>query len=112
MLEINILLHLNNLCYSVLSLHLSIPRSNPVHLYLQYLKWGQFIIIYIWYNFRDLFVDKFMKPVNRIVSESNLEYIFNMDDESMLVCMFNLYIYIYIKMHVLKISEIIITNIN
>ncbi|XP_053377632.1 dynein regulatory complex subunit 6-like isoform X5 [Mercenaria mercenaria] len=32
----------------------------------------------------DLFVAEFMKPVNRIVSESNLEFIFNLDDESML----------------------------
>ena len=26
-----------------------------------------------------------MKPVNKVVTESNLEFIFNMDDESMLV---------------------------
>ncbi|XP_060578635.1 F-box and leucine-rich repeat protein 13-like isoform X2 [Ruditapes philippinarum] len=32
----------------------------------------------------DLFVAKCMRPVNRIVSESNLEFIFNLDDESML----------------------------
>ncbi|KAL4228633.1 Dynein regulatory complex subunit 6 [Mactra antiquata] len=32
----------------------------------------------------DLFVDESVKPTNRIVSESNLEYIFNLDDESML----------------------------
>lgn len=35
--------------------------------------------------FRDLFVDEAMKPLDRVVSESNLDYIFNMDDESMLV---------------------------
>ncbi|WAR25340.1 DRC6-like protein, partial [Mya arenaria] len=32
----------------------------------------------------DLFVEEFMKPLNKVVSESNLEFIFNMDDESML----------------------------
>ncbi|XP_052285316.1 dynein regulatory complex subunit 6-like isoform X3 [Dreissena polymorpha] len=32
----------------------------------------------------DMFVAEFMKPVNRIISESNLEFIFNMDDDSML----------------------------
>lgn len=32
----------------------------------------------------DLFVAEFMKPVNKVVSESNLEFIFNLDDESML----------------------------
>ena len=26
-----------------------------------------------------------MKPVNRIITESNLEFIFNLDDESLLV---------------------------
>ena len=32
-----------------------------------------------------------MKPVNRIITESNLEFIFNLDDESLLVRIISLY---------------------
>ena len=35
--------------------------------------------------YRDSFVEEVMKPVNRIITESNLEFIFNLDDESLLV---------------------------
>ena len=32
-----------------------------------------------------MFVDPSMKPVNKIITESNLDFIFNMDDESIIV---------------------------
>ena len=37
-----------------------------------------------------MFVNDECKPANRIISESNLEFIFNLDDESMLVRVFTL----------------------
>lgn len=37
------------------------------------------------YIFRDMFVDEGMRPVAKIITESNLDFIFNLDDESMIV---------------------------
>lgn len=35
--------------------------------------------------FRDMFVEEYMKPPNKVITESNLDFIFNLDDESMIV---------------------------
>ena len=43
---------------------------------------------------RDMFVEDEMKPINRIISESNLEFIFNLDDESMLVSVYTVALYV------------------
>lgn len=32
----------------------------------------------------DMFVEEYMKPPNKVITESNLDFIFNLDDESMI----------------------------
>ena len=32
-----------------------------------------------------MFVEDYMKPPNKVITESNLDFIFNLDDESMIV---------------------------
>lgn len=42
------------------------------------------LIILIFFS-RDMFVEEYMKPPNKVITESNLDFIFNLDDESMIV---------------------------
>jgi hypothetical protein len=35
------------------------------------------------FHFRDVFIDPDVKPKNKIISESNLEYIFNFDENAL-----------------------------
>lgn len=44
-----------------------------------------YILIILIFNFRDMFVEEYMKPPNKVITESNLDFIFNLDDESMIV---------------------------
>lgn len=44
-----------------------------------------YILIIFIFIFRDMFVEEYMKPPNKVITESNLDFIFNLDDESMIV---------------------------
>lgn len=33
-----------------------------------------------------MFVEESMRPAAKVITESNLDFIFNLDDESMIVC--------------------------
>lgn len=44
-----------------------------------------YILIILIFIFRDMFVEEYMKPPNKVITESNLDFIFNLDDESMIV---------------------------
>lgn len=71
------------ICESSVKLKKSLPY---LHVFLSdFLAISRVLLFHDFHASRDLFVDEDMKPLNRVVSESNLEYIFNMDDESMLV---------------------------
>lgn len=60
---------------------------------LLYRFWGWLYNRYVYFSYkiflifldRDLFVAEHMKPVRKIITESNLDFIFNMDDESFIV---------------------------
>lgn len=43
------------------------------------------ILIILIFFFRDMFVEEYMKFFNKVIIESNLDFIFNFDDESMIV---------------------------